>query len=175
MDETKLDGRDLTVAAGEATRHLGDAEHYRIWCVTEESHLNRFRRLEFLGWLVGWGEGVSISRAHEHGRTEVSLFLTVDGRLITEVILVPGGVRCVPESPPDCWATFLGDHGSIESVEAWLTEVRGHVGHDAMDDEAGMRAVARARLLLDRMNRTAGWEAETRRGRATLLASAHAG
>jgi hypothetical protein len=174
MDQTMPDGTDLSAAATGACRHLGDADHHRIWCVTQETHLNRFRRLEFLGWLVGWGEGVSGKRAHERGRTEVTLFLTVDGRIITDVNLSPGGVRLIPESPPDCWATFLGDHGSLESVEEWLGAIHKHVGKDAMAEEAGQKAIDRARGLLDRMSRTTGFEAEARRERAALLASSHA-
>ena len=159
-------------AALAANRHLGEADHYRIWCVTGHTELNRYRRLGFDGWLVGWGEGLSGGNAHARARTEVTVFLTTDGRLITSVNLTAGAVVQMEVSAPDCWATFLGDHGSLEDVECWLESVREYMGDARIATEAGTAAVEQAHGLLQRMSATMGREAEERddRKRAVIAA-----
>lgn len=82
-----------------ARRHLGEAEHYRMWRVTEEvsfegTPFRRFRRLEFDGWLVGWGGGISEVTNHVKRR-----FL---------------------ESPTASWTAYVGNHESLETAETWL-------------------------------------------------------
>jgi len=172
MHGTMPDLAALGDAARAATRHLGEADHYRIWCITGETELNHFRRLEFDGWLVGWGEGLSGEDKHSRARTEVTLFLTTDGRVITSVNLTPGAVIQMLGSPPDCWATFLGDHGSLEDVESWLASVREYVGDDRMAEEASTAAVDRAHSLLDRMSRTTEREVEERHDREEFIIAA---
>jgi len=154
MTPTLADATVLGNAASAATRHLGEAERTRIWCVTGATDLNRFRRIEFDGWLVGWGEGLSSASNGPRSRTEVTLFLTTDGRIITSVNLTPGATFQIIGSPPDCWATFLGDHGSLGGVASWLESVRAYVGDGGIDEEAGADALARAAGLLERISRS---------------------
>jgi len=154
MTATLADAVGLGDAVSAATRHLGEAERTRIWCVTSGTDLNRFRRIEFDGWLVGWGEGLSGGSNGPRSRTEVTLFLTTDGRIITSVNLTPGATFQIIGSPPDCWATFLGDHGSLGGVASWLESVRAYVGDDGMDEEAGADALARAAGLVERIGRS---------------------
>lgn len=149
-----------------ARRYLGEPEHFRIWCITEETELNHFRRLEFHGWLLGWGEGLSAVSSHIQSRTEVTLFLTVDGRLVTTVNVTPGAVHQILRSPPDCWAMYLGDHGSLEATETWLRSFVDEVGPEVMAVEAVAAGIERARSLLDRLTRTTAWEAGGHRERA---------
>lgn len=112
---------------------LGEPRQYRIWSTAPRSPLNAFRRREFRGWLVGWGDGdrdavmeeISMDELHTiNARTEVTVFLTTDGRLITTVNLVLGETRLVFESAPDHWAMYCGDHGTLEGVASWLDRVR---------------------------------------------------
>jgi len=172
MHQTMPDLVALRDAALSANRHLGEADHYRIWCVTGDTDLNQFRRLEFDGWLVGGGEGLSGGNKHARARTEVTLFLTTDGRIITSVNLTPGAVIQMLGSAPDCWATFLGDNGSLQDVESWLESVHAYVGDDGMVMEASTAAVERARGLLDRMSRTTEREVEERHDREEVLIAA---
>lgn len=172
MYQTMPDIVALGDAALAANRHLGEADHYRIWCITGHTDLNRYRRLEFDGWLIGWGEGLSGDKAQARARTEVTLFLTTDGRIITSVNLTAGAVIQMEVSAPDCWATFLGDHGSLDHVESWLASIHGYVGDDRMAIEAGTAAAEQAHGLLDRMSGTTEREAEARHDREEVVMAA---
>jgi hypothetical protein len=37
---------------------LGEAEYHRVWCSAASFPLNDFRKVEFCGWVIGWGETV---------------------------------------------------------------------------------------------------------------------
>lgn len=154
----------------EATRqHLGEAEHHRLWCVMRESVANRFRRVEFRGWLIGWGEAVVALRHLEH-RTDVNIHLTVDGRIITTLNVTPGTVRPFTGSPPEDWAMYLGDHGSLEDLEGWLASLEQVVGAE-LAPRAAADALSRARACLDRIERGVARDETARRERLDLLGS----
>ncbi len=111
---------------------LGAAEYYRLWCSAEQFPLNEYRRIEFCGWLVGYGEAIvelpaDAARGPDGGvtsrRTEVDMFLTTDGKIVTAVELMPTAGREFASSPPDFWATFLGEHDGLDAARAWLRAV----------------------------------------------------
>ena len=124
---------DLAQVVRQHAHRLGEPAQYRIWSTAPRSSLNAFRRREFTGWLVGWGDGNRETAIEEismvepqavDARTEVSVYLTTDGRLITTVNLLLGERRTVFDSAPDQWATYGGDHGTLAAAANWLDAVR---------------------------------------------------
>lgn len=115
-----------------AEARLGEAEYYRVWCAATRILLNQYHRVEFWGWLVGWGEGpleppletVAVGAAPAVAtRAEVGIFLTTDGALVTTVELLPDADRAFASSRPDLWSTFLGRHDSLADVRRWLDTI----------------------------------------------------
>ena len=116
------DCRDQPGATGEA---LGSPDLYRCWCSADGFPLNEFRRIEFCGWLIGWGDAMLATplekfHAEPATRMEVHLFLTTDGEIVSAVDLLSDADRAFASSPPDLWATFLGKHDGLEPCAAWL-------------------------------------------------------
>lgn len=150
-------------------QHLGDPSRCRIWCVTQHSDVNRFRRVEFDGWLVGWGDGLRDAPDRPVTRTETTLFLSTDGRLIVAVNVVPHTVHLILGSPPDHWAMYLGDHGSLESAAAWFATVCREVGERSIAREAGGAALDAARAVLTRIGRAGTDASDQQHERLALL------
>jgi hypothetical protein len=136
-----------TVAQHPLEAELGAPEYYRIWCSAEASPLNDYHSIEFCGWPVGWSEAaldppVEAARAGRSGpaatRVEVEIFLTTDGKLVSVVELVGDEPGQYASSPPDLWATFLGQHDNLAAAGTWLTSVEHSCGRE------GCRAVTDA-------------------------------
>lgn len=148
-----LDAIPLPEIARAGRQHLGEPSRFRVSCVTQRSDVNRFRHVEFNGWLVGWGEGLRDARNEPVTRTETTVYLSAGGRIILGVNVVPHTVHLILGSPPDHWAMYLGDQGSLESAAAWFATVCRAVGERSIAREAGAAALDAARTVLSRIGR----------------------
>ena len=132
------EGASLLPRGGCAPAHdpveerLGEAEYHRVWCSSESFMLNEFHKVEFCGWVIGWGQTVldrrietfrMKDRAIEVTRTEATVFLTTDHRIVTAIDLVPEGALEHTGSPPDQWATFVGQHLGLDAATRWAHAV----------------------------------------------------
>lgn len=169
-----LDAIPLNEVARAGRQHLGEPSRFRIWCVTQHSDVNRFRRVEFDGWLVGWGEGLRDGRGQALTRTETTVFLSTDGRIIVAVNVVPHTVRLILGSAPDHWAMYLGDHGSLEGAAGWFATVCREVGERSIAHEAGEAALAAARAVLTRIGRAEAGVSDQQQERLALLVAGRA-
>jgi hypothetical protein len=111
---------------------LGEAEYHRVWCSAASFLLNDFRKVEFCGWVIGWGETVLEPRTEtfpvearpvEVARTEATVYLTTDRMIVTAIDLVPEGALEHTGSPPDQWATFVGQHSGMDAATRWAHAV----------------------------------------------------
>ena len=164
-----LDAIPLNDVARAGRQHLGEPERFRIWCVTQHSAVNRFRRVEFDGWLVGWSDGLRDARAQPLTRTQTTVFLSTDGRIILVVNVVPHTVHLILGGSPDHWAMYLGDHGSLEGAAAWFATVCRDVGERSIAREAGAAALDAARAVLTRIGRAESDVSDQQYERLALL------
>lgn len=169
MTKLLLDAIPLNELARAGRQHLGEPSRYRIWCVTQRSDVNRFRRVEFYGWLVGWGDGLREARDRPLTRTETTVFLSTDGRVVVAVNVVPHTVHLILGSPPDHWAMYLGDQGSLEAAAAWFATVCREVGERSIAREAGAAALDAARAVLTRIGRAEADLSDQQHERLALL------
>lgn len=110
---------------------------YRIWCAAPELASGSQSRLEFQGWLIGWGEGSTEEVLEElslretssvRTRTEVGLFLTAAGKVVATVNLVPGNHPLDLGRPPEMWAMFAATHENLSHASRWLRWLRWRLG-----------------------------------------------
>lgn len=174
MAALMLDAIPLHEMARAGRRHLGEPSRFRIWCVTQRSDVNRVRRVEFDGWLVGWGEGLRDVHDRPLTRTETTVFLSTNGRVILAVNVVPHTVHLILGSPPDHWAMYLGDHGSLEAAAAWFAAVCRDVGERSIAREAGEMALDAARAVLTRIGRAEADASDQQHERLALLVAGRA-
>lgn len=114
--------------------HFGGPDFLRIWCTAEDCGLNPYRRIEFCGWPIAWGDGpldvpVSVfpyqGASYVANRVELNLYRTTEGRIVSALELISDAPREFASSPPDLWTTFLDEHDDLDAAAAWAYAVRG--------------------------------------------------